>query len=95
MSLTNQKAAMKVLTKTQHVQAKEHLMASLNLEESHKRAIAELFKEHALANNKAFSTAYIKMEELLMLEQQRLEAETGYTARIREKRQLTNKKLEK
>ena len=41
MSLTNQKAAVKVPTKTQHVQAKEHRMASLNLEEAHKRAIAE------------------------------------------------------
>merc|ERR1712153_172627 len=33
-SLTNQKAAVKALTKTQHVQAKEHRMASLNLEEA-------------------------------------------------------------
>ena len=30
-----------------------------------------------------------------MLEQHRLEAEAGYTARIREERQLANKKLEK
>ena len=65
-SLTNQKAAVKVLTKTQHVEAKEHRMASLNLEEAHKRAIAELLEEHASAIDKEFAMAYTKTEELLM-----------------------------
>ena len=69
-------------------------MASLNLEEAHKRAIAELLEEHASAIDKAFATADMKTEELLMLEQQRLEAEAGHTARIREERQLANEKLE-
>ena len=94
-SLRNQKAAVKVLTKTQHVQAKEHRVASLNLEEAHKRAIAELLEEHASAIDKAFATADMKTEELLMLEQQRLEDEAGYTGRIREERRLATKKLEK
>jgi len=85
----------KALTKTQHVQAKEHRMASLNLEEAHKRAIAELLEEHASAIDEAFATADQKTEELLMLEQQRLEDEAGYTARIREERRLATEKLEK
>ena len=67
---------MKALTKTQHVQAKEHRMASLNLEEAHKRAIAELLEESAI--DEAFATADQKTEELLMLEQQRLEDEAGH-----------------
>ena len=60
---------MKVLTKTQHVQVKEHRTVSLNLEEAHTRVIARLFKEHALAINEAFATVDIKTKELLMLEQ--------------------------
>ena len=70
-------------------------MASLNLEEAHKRAIAELLEEHASAIDEAFATADLKTEELLMLEQQRLEDEAGYTARIREERRLATEKLEK
>jgi len=70
-------------------------MASLNLEEAHKRAIAELLEEHASAIDEAFATADQKTEELLMLEQQRLEDETGHTARIREERRLATEKLEK
>ena len=66
----------------------------LNLEEAHKRTIAELLKERTLVINEACATADIKTEELLMLEQQRLEAEAGCTARIREERQLANEKLE-
>ena len=90
-----QKAVVKVLTKTQHVEAKEHCMASLNLEEAHKRVIAELLEEHTSAIDKAFATADIKTEELLILEQQRLADEVGYTARIREERRLATEKLEK
>ena len=37
----------------------------------------------------------MKTEELLMLEQQRLEDEAGYTGRIREERRLATEKLEK
>ena len=62
MFLTNQKAAVKVLTKTQHVQAKEHRMASLNLEESHNCAIAKFLEEHDVAIVDAFATADIKNE---------------------------------
>ena len=94
-SLRNQKAAVKVLTKTQHVQAKEHHVASLNLEEAHKRVIAKLLEEHTSAIDEAFATADMKTEELLMLEQQRLEDEAGYTGRIREERRLATEKLEK
>ena len=81
--------------KTHHVQAKEYHTASLNLEETHKRVIAKLLEEHASAINEAFATADMETEELLMLEQQRLEAEAGYTARIRKERQLASEKLKR
>jgi hypothetical protein len=94
-SLAKQKTAVKCLKNRQHVDAKEHRTASLNLEEAHKRAIADLLEEHALAIDDAFIKADIKTKNLLLLEQQRLEAEAGYTAKIREERQLANDKLEK
>ena len=86
---------MKCLTKKQHIEAKEHWMASLNLEKAHKLAIAGLPKEHNVAIDNAFGTTDIKTNQRIMLEQQRLEAEAGYTARTREECQLANEKLEK
>jgi hypothetical protein len=94
-SLANQKTAVKCLKHAQHVDAKEHRTASLNLEEAHKRAIANLLEEHAVTIDDAFAKADIETEKLLLLEQHRLEAEAGYIAKIREERQLANDKLEK
>ena len=73
-SLTNQKTAVKCLEKKQHVDAKEHQTASLNLEKTHKRAIAKLLEEHALAIDDAFAKADIETNKLLQFKQQQLEA---------------------
>ena len=86
---------MKVLTKIQHVQAKEHRMVSLNLEKAHTRAIAKILEAYNPAIDDAFAKADIKTNKMLQLEQQRLETEAGYTAKIREERRLANAKLEK
>jgi hypothetical protein len=96
-SLTKQKTAVKCLKKTQHVDVdtKEHRMVSLNLEEAHKRAIAELLKEHTLAIDGVFAKAGIETNKSLQLEQQQLEAKAGHRANIREERRLANDKLEK
>ena len=59
-SLTKQETVVKCLTKTQHIQAKEHRMVSLNLEEANKSAIAALLEERNLAIDEAFATATIK-----------------------------------
>ena len=96
-SLTKQKTAVKCLKKKQHVDVdtKEHRMVSLNLEEAHKRAIAELLKEHTLAIDGVFAKAGIETNKSLQLEQQQLEAKAGHRAKIREERWLANDKLEK
>ena len=79
--LAKQKTAVKCLENKQHVDAKEHRMASLNLEEAHKRAIDKLYKENALAIDDVFAKADIRTNKLLQVEKQRLEAQAGYTAK--------------
>ena len=91
MSLVKEKTVVKCLMKKQHVEVKDHRMASLNLEEAHRCAVAKLLEELAVAIDNAFATTDIRTNQLLLLEQQRLEAEAGYTARIREERQLADK----